>query len=467
MFERLLIANRGEIACRVMTTARRLGVTTVAVFSDADRGARHVALADEAYGIGPAEAKDSYLRIDRILEVAEKSGCQAIHPGYGFLSENADFAAAVEAAGLIFVGPSAETIRKMGSKAEAKAIMAAAGVPVLEGYHGAEQGEEALATAASAVGFPLLIKAAAGGGGKGMRVVEQPEAFAAALAAAQREAEAGFGDSRVILERYLPAARHVEVQVFADRAGQTVHLFERDCSAQRRHQKVLEEAPAPGLSPELRQALGETAVQAARAVDYLGAGTVEFLLDGERFTFMEMNTRLQVEHPVTEMITGLDLVEWQLRVAADEPLPLAQEAVTTTGHAVEVRLYAEDPAKGFLPSTGRFSHLVFPQAEAGRLRVESGYRPGDTMTLYYDPMIAKLVTWGEDRAKAFRRMAQALAESEILGPASNLDFLGRLLTLPAVREGRLHSSALAEAGPALTATVERPRHGDLGPCGRG
>ncbi|MFO1056809.1 MAG: biotin carboxylase N-terminal domain-containing protein, partial [Dongiaceae bacterium] len=361
MFRKILIANRGEIACRIIRTARRLGIATVAVYSEADAGALHVALADEAVAIGPAPARDSYLRADRIVDAAERAGAEAVHPGYGFLSENAAFAEACAAAGLVFIGPPPAAIRAMGSKSEAKALMEAAGVPLVPGYHGADQDPARLAEAARAIGFPVLIKASAGGGGKGMRRVDAPAEFAAALDGARREAASAFGDDRVLVERYLLRPRHVEMQVFGDSHGTILHLFERDCSVQRRHQKVLEEAPAPGMTPALRRAMGEAAVAAAWAVGYVGAGTVEFILDAEgRFYFMEMNTRLQVEHPVTEKITGLDLVEWQLRVAGGEKLPLRQEDLAIHGHAIEARLYAEDPENGFLPATGRLDRLAFP-----------------------------------------------------------------------------------------------------------
>ncbi|MFC7335468.1 acetyl/propionyl/methylcrotonyl-CoA carboxylase subunit alpha [Rhodocista pekingensis] len=431
MFRTLLIANRGEIACRIIRTARRLGLATVAVHSDADAGARHVALADAAVRIGPAPARESYLRIEAILDAARRTGADAVHPGYGFLSENAAFAEACAGAGLVFVGPPPAAIRAMGGKSEAKALMAAAGVPLVPGYHGEDQDGALLRAEAERIGWPVLIKASAGGGGKGMKVATGPEDFADQLASAKREALAAFGDDRVLIEKYLARPRHVEIQVFADAQGGCVYLFERDCSIQRRHQKVVEEAPAPGLDPALRRRMGEAAVAAARAIGYVGAGTVEFLLDQDgRFYFMEMNTRLQVEHPVTEMITGQDLVEWQLRVAAGERLPLAQDDLAIDGHAIEVRLYAEDPARGFLPQTGTLEHLRFP-AEGPHVRVDSGVRAGDAIPVHYDPMIAKLIVWDRDRPAAVRRLRAALAETEIAGLNANVGFLATLAAHPA------------------------------------
>ena len=433
MFNKILIANRGEIACRVATTARRLGIRTVAVYSEADTGARHVAFCDEAMAIGGAAAADSYLKADRIIAAAQAAGAQAIHPGYGFLSENAAFADACAAAGLVFIGPPASAIRAMGSKSAAKALMEKAGVPLVPGYHGENQDAVFLQQQADKIAYPVLLKASAGGGGKGMRIVERSEDFAAALASCQREAKNSFGDERVLVEKYLVRPRHIEIQVFADTHGHCVSLFERDCSVQRRHQKVLEEAPAPGMTAERRKAMGDAAVAAARAVGYVGAGTVEFIAqqDGS-FYFMEMNTRLQVEHPVTEMITGTDLVEWQLRVAAGERLPLLQQDLKIQGHAIEARVYAENPEKGFLPSTGRLQHLRMPvAAEFTRedvVRVDAGVREGDAITPYYDPMIAKLIVWGDDRAQALARMAQALARFEVVGLSTNVAFLGRLIT---------------------------------------
>lgn len=435
MFKKILIANRGEIACRVAATCKRLGIGSVAVFSDADADAKHVALCDEAVHIGGSAAADSYLRLERIVEAARATGVQAIHPGYGFLSENEAFAQACAAHGIEFIGPPVAAIAAMGSKAAAKALMQRAAVPLVPGYHGDDQSADLLQREADAIGYPVLLKASAGGGGKGMRVVEQSADFAAALASCKREAASSFGNDRVLIEKYLLRPRHVEVQVFADKAGNTVYLFDRDCSVQRRHQKVLEEAPAPGLSDAVRRQMGEAAVAAARAVNYVGAGTVEFIMTPEgQFYFMEMNTRLQVEHPVTEMVTGLDLVEWQLRVAAGEALPLLQHQLSVTGHAIEARIYAENPARGFLPSTGTLRHLRLPAAvefkvgEGGRaaVRIDSGVRCGDTITPFYDPMIAKLIVHGADRAAALARLSSALGEFEIVGPSTNVEFLQRI-----------------------------------------
>jgi len=427
MFTKLLIANRGEIACRVIRTARRLGIRTVAVYSEADRGAQHVRAADEAYLVGAAAAKESYLRGDRILEVARRSGARAIHPGYGFLSENEDFAAACEKTGIVFVGPPAAAIRAMGSKSAAKAIMEMAGVPLVPGYHGDEQDPKYLRGQADRIGYPVLIKASAGGGGKGMRIVERADDFAAALASCKREAASAFGDDKVLVEKYLRRPRHIEIQVFADTQGNCVYLFERDCSVQRRHQKVLEEAPAPGLSADRRAAMGAAAVAAAQAIGYVGAGTVEFIADqAGTFHFMEMNTRLQVEHPVTEMITGEDLVEWQLRVAWGEPLPKRQDELALEGHALEARVYAEDPTKGFLPATGRIVHFA-PPAASRHVRVDTGVAAGDEISPHYDPMIAKLIVWDRDRPAALRRMRDALGAFEIVGPTTNVGFLARLV----------------------------------------
>jgi 3-methylcrotonyl-CoA carboxylase alpha subunit len=423
MLESLLIANRGEIACRIIATCRRLGVRTIAVFSDADRDARHVRLADEAVHIGPAAARDSYLRIDAILDAAARSSAAAIHPGYGFLSERAPFPRAVQDAGLVWVGPPPEAIEAMGGKDVAKRLMRQAGVPVVPGYDGEDQADSRIAAEAEAIGFPVLLKAAAGGGGKGMRIVERAADLSEALAGARREALNAFGDDRMIAEKYLRRPRHVEVQVFADRHGNAVHLLERDCSLQRRHQKIVEEAPAPGLAAETRARMGAAGVAAARAVGYVNAGTIEFLLDESgAFYFIEMNTRLQVEHPVTEMITGLDLVEWQLRVASGEPLPLTQSEIGARGHAFEARLYAEDPARGYLPSAGKLDRLRFP-APAPDLRIETGVDEGDEVTPFYDPMIAKLVVHGPDRSTALRRLEQALDGCVVAGPSTNLAFL--------------------------------------------
>ncbi len=452
MFSTLLIANRGEIACRVIATARRMGIRTVAVYSDADAQSRHVALADAAFHIGAAPASASYLNGAAILAVARRAGAQAVHPGYGFLSENAAFADACAATGLVFVGPPPSAIRAMGGKSEAKALMAQAGVPLVPGYHGAVQDADVLASEAAAIGFPVLIKASAGGGGKGMRVVTAAAEFPAALAAAQREARASFGDDRVLIERYLQRPRHIEIQIFADTHGNVVHLFERDCSIQRRHQKVLEEAPAPGMTPALRAEMGGAAVAAARAVGYAGAGTVEFIVEDGRFYFMEMNTRLQVEHPVTEMITGLDLVEWQLRVAAGEALPWRQDGLALRGHAIEARLYAEDPARDFLPSIGTLTHLRAPDG----VRIDTGVRAGDAITPHYDPMIAKLIVHGADRAEAVRRLSVALAGYEVAGVQSNLRLLRAIAAHPDFAAGQFDTGFIARHPDVLAALPAPP-----------
>ena len=454
MFTKILIANRGEIACRVAATAHRLGIKTVAVYSEADADARHVAVCDEAVPIGPASAKESYLRADKIIAAALTSGAQAIHPGYGFLSENEEFAQACAQAGLVFIGPPASAIRAMGSKSSAKALMEKAHVPLVPGYHGDTQDADFLQEQADRIGYPVLLKASAGGGGKGMRIVEKGAQFKAALESCKREAINSFGDDQVLVEKYLTRPRHIEIQVFADAQGNCVYLFERDCSVQRRHQKVLEEAPAPGMSEERRRAMGEAAVAAAKAVAYVGAGTVEFIANQDgSFYFMEMNTRLQVEHPVTEMITGLDLVEWQLRVACGEALPKKQEELTINGHALEARIYAENPEKGFLPSIGRLMHMHAPLAEefsskreggnvaaGGYVRIDSGVREDDAISPFYDPMIAKLIVWGGNREEALARMAQALSEYRIVGLATNVAFLKRLV------ESRPFSSADLDTG---------------------
>jgi 3-methylcrotonyl-CoA carboxylase alpha subunit len=456
MFDKILIANRGEIACRVIATARRLGIATVAVYSSADAESRHVQMADEAWPIGGAAARDSYLVIDRILQAAQASGAQAIHPGYGFLSENAAFAQACTDAGIVFIGPPAAAIRAMGSKAAAKALMAEAGVPLVPGYHAADQSPALLADQAARIGYPVLIKASAGGGGKGMRIVTEAGAFQAALEGAQREAAAAFGDDRVLLEKYLTRPRHIEIQVFADTHGHTLHLFERDCSIQRRHQKVLEEAPAPGLDPARRRAMGNAAVAAARAVGYVGAGTVEFIVEGPAFYFMEMNTRLQVEHPVTEAITGQDLVEWQLRVAAGERLPLMQDELRITGHAIEARIYAEDPAHDFLPSIGTLVHLRQPR-ERIDVRVDTGVRQGDAITAYYDPMIAKLIVHGATRDAAVQRLLAALAEYEVVGVRTNLDLLRGIAAHPAFRAAKLDTGFIARHPEVLATSAADQR----------
>jgi len=462
MFNKILIANRGEIACRVAATAKRLGVGSVAVYSDADAKAKHVAVCDEAVHVGAPAAGESYLRIERIIEAALKTGAQAIHPGYGFLSENEDFGRACDKAGLVFIGPPVEAISAMGSKAAAKALMQTASVPLVPGYHGDDQDPALLQREADRIGYPVLLKASAGGGGKGMRVVEKSADFAAALVSCKREAASSFGNDRVLIEKYLLRPRHVEVQVFADKHGGAVYLFDRDCSVQRRHQKVLEEAPAPGLSGEVRRAMGEAAVAAARAVNYVGAGTVEFIMtqDGQ-FYFMEMNTRLQVEHPVTEMVTGLDLVEWQLRVASGEPLPLKQQELKVQGHAIEARIYAENPSRGFLPSTGTLKHLRVPQAVEftieGKVRVDSGVREGDTITPFYDPMIAKLIVHGEDRADALARMSRALRECEVVGPHTNVDFLQRIVASEPFSGGDLDTGLIERNHDVLFAPSTVPK----------
>ncbi|WP_034298240.1 acetyl/propionyl/methylcrotonyl-CoA carboxylase subunit alpha [Herbaspirillum sp. RV1423] len=464
MFSKILIANRGEIACRVAETARKLGIKTVAVYSEADACAKHVAACDEAVLIGPAPAKESYLLGDKIIAVALATGAQAIHPGYGFLSENAGFAEACAKAGLVFIGPPASAIHAMGSKSAAKALMENANVPLVPGYHGDNQDPDFLQKEADRIAYPVLLKASAGGGGKGMRIVEKPEDFKAALASCKREAINSFGDDKVLVEKYLTRPRHIEIQVFADNRGECVYLFERDCSVQRRHQKVLEEAPAPGMSEERRRAMGEAAVAAAQAVGYVGAGTVEFIADysnGEdgSFYFMEMNTRLQVEHPVTEMITGLDLVEWQLRVAAGETLPLRQEQLQLNGHAIEARIYAENPEKGFLPSIGTLRYLHTPPAVHFRVaghaqspaavRIDSGVREGDAISPFYDPMIAKLIVWGKDRDAALTNMATALAQYRIVGLASNIGFLQRLIAGQAFSTADLDTGLIERHHDAL------------------
>jgi len=449
MFDKILIANRGEIACRVARTARQMGIRTVAVYSDADARAMHVSACDEARRLGPPSPHESYLNGDAIIAIARATGAQAIHPGYGFLSENAGFAASVAEAGLTFIGPPPEAIRAMGSKSRSKLIMEEAGVPLVPGYHGTDQGDSLLAREADAIGFPVLIKASAGGGGKGMRIVERRVDFSAALASARREAKSSFGDDTVLLEKYLTAPRHIEMQVFADNRGNCVHLFERDCSVQRRHQKVLEEAPAPGMTPQRRAEMGSAAIAAAKAIGYVGAGTVEFIVDADgAFYFMEMNTRLQVEHPVTEMITGVDLVEWQLRVAAGDPLPLAQAAIRIQGHAIEARIYAEDPERGFLPSVGRLAHLRSP-APSTQVRLDTGVRAGDEISQYYDPMIAKLIVHGADRTQALRRLRQALREYQVVGVATNIAFLQRIISHEAFANAHLDTGLIARHHEAL------------------
>jgi 3-methylcrotonyl-CoA carboxylase alpha subunit len=436
VFAKILIANRGEIACRVARTAQRLGIRTVALYTDADRQARHVKLADEARRI------ENYLDIAAVLAAARESRAEAIHPGYGFLAENPEFAAACRAARIVFIGPSPEAIAAMGDKAAAKRLMEKAGVPLVPGYHGEKQDAALLEKEAARIGFPLLIKPSAGGGGKGMRVVSERASFATALEAAKRESKSSFGDERVLIERYLERPRHIEMQVFGDTHGNVVHLFERDCSVQRRHQKVLEEAPAPGMNEKLRREMGEAALAAARAIAYTGAGTVEFIAEQDgRFYFMEMNTRLQVEHPVTEMITGLDLVEWQLRVAAGETLPVLQKDLSFKGHAIEARIYAEDPQRDFLPATGRILHLEFPR-ENPHIRIDTGIEPGAEITPWYDPMIAKLIVWGASRLSALTRLRQALAQVEIAGVATNVAFLRRVAASRAFGAGELDTGLI-------------------------
>ena len=467
MFQKILIANRGEIACRVIDTCRKLGVATVAVYSDADRGARHVAMADAAVHIGGPAPADSYLRGDAIIAAAKATGAQAIHPGYGFLSENPDFVDAVEAAGLVFIGPSAKAIRAMGLKDAAKALMEKAGVPVVPGYHGANQDPAYLAEQAGKIGYPVLIKAVAGGGGKGMRRVDDPKDFAAALGSARSEAQNAFGNPDVLIEKYILRPRHIEVQVFGD-GTRAVHLFERDCSLQRRHQKVIEEAPAPDMPPEVRKIMGAAATRAAEAINYKGAGTIEFIVDGSNrlrpdgFWFMEMNTRLQVEHPVSELITGVDLVEWQLRVASGEALPVKQEDLHIHGHAFEARLYAEDVPAGFLPATGTLAHLQFPD----HARIETGVRPGDTISPWYDPMIAKVVTWGPTRAIALRELEMALVDTEVAGSVTNVDFLIALTRHEGFGKGDVDTGLIERDLDALIAAAEPdPRAIALGVVG--
>jgi 3-methylcrotonyl-CoA carboxylase alpha subunit len=455
--KRLLIANRGEIVCRIARTARRLGWTVIAVYSEADRGAKHVREADEAYLLGPSPAAQSYLDRRRIIELARTVHAHAVHPGYGFLSENADFAQACIDAGLIFVGPPPQAIRAMGSKSASKAAMAAAGVPVAPGYHGSDQSPAHLAAEAERVGFPLIIKASAGGGGKGMQVVNSAAEVAAAVESAQRLARTAFGDDRLLFERYFPAARHVEVQVFADAQGETVALFDRDCSVQRRHQKIIEEAPAPGLRAEVRAAMAQAAVTAARAVGYVGAGTVEFLVDpAQQFYFMEMNTRLQVEHPVTELITGVDLVEWQLEVARGGRLPSGAAALTAHGAAIEARLYAEDPAHDYLPSVGRIAHLRWPGEAGGALRLDVGVDAGDEVTPFYDPMLGKLIARGESRAQAIDTLHRALTELEIVGVKTNRALLESVLAEAEFRAGGVTTHYLETRRSHLTFGEPQP-----------
>ena len=455
MFRSLLIANRGEIACRIARTARRMGIETIAVYSEADARALHVQAADRAYPIGPAPARESYLNIPRIIETALAAGAEAIHPGYGFLSENPAFAEACAEAGIVFVGPPPSAMRAMGSKSAAKALMEKSAVPLLPGYHGDRQEAAFLEDQAARIGFPVVIKAVSGGGGRGMRVVASAADFGSALESARQEAASAFGDDRVLVERYLQRPRHIEVQVFADTHGNAVHLFERDCSAQRRHQKVLEEAPAPGLSAAQREQMGAAAVAAAKAVGYVGAGTVEFVADAGGFFFLEMNTRLQVEHPVTEMVTGFDLVEWQLRVAAGEPLPVDQAAIALSGHAIEARIYAEDPARDFAPSVGRLALFRTP-VETDGVRVDTGFATGDTVSIHYDAMLAKLICHGPTREAALRRLRQALDDCAVAGVASNLDLLGRIVAHPDFVAGGIDTGFIAREGAELLAAQGAP-----------
>jgi 3-methylcrotonyl-CoA carboxylase alpha subunit len=458
MFSKILIANRGEIACRVIRTARRLGIRTVAVYSDADAKAQHVLMADEAVHIGPSPVNESYLVGAKIIAAAVKTGAEAIHPGYGFLSENPQFVEAVEKAGLTFIGPAASSIRAMGLKDAAKRLMVEAGVPVVPGYHGDEQDAVFLKSEADKIGYPVLIKASAGGGGKGMRRVDQPDDFASALESCRREAVASFGDGKVLIEKYILSPRHIEVQVFGDGQGNIVHLFERDCSLQRRHQKVIEEAPAPGMTEAVRAVMTQAAVKAARAVQYKGAGTIEFIADGkgalrpDGFWFMEMNTRLQVEHPVTEEITSFDLVEWQLRVASGEALPVTQDQITIRGHAIEARLYAEDPAGGFLPQAGRIDHLDFGQGEG--IRIDGGVQVGDQVSPFYDPMIAKMIVHGKTREAALDGLNKALSETHIAGLASNRDFLRALCADETFQAGRMDTGLIERHLHALIRAPE-------------
>ena len=462
MFNKLLIANRGEIACRVIRAAKGLGLETIAVYSEADAGALHVSQADQAIAIGPAPAERSYLDADKLIAAARQAGADAIHPGYGFLAENADFAQACGEHGIVFVGPPPAAIAAMGSKVEARRIMRKAGVPLVPGCHGTEQDEATLLAEAEKIGFPVMLKAALGGGGRGMREAQSAKDFGAALRAARREARAAFGSDEMLLEKRISRPRHVEIQVFCDHHGNAVHLFERDCSIQRRHQKVLEEAPAPGLDEKQRAALGQLAIAAARAVNYAGAGTVEFIMDEDgAFYFMEMNTRLQVEHPVTELVTGHDLVEWQLKVAAGEPLPATQEQLALRGHALEARLYAEDPDNGFLPATGRLNRLRFPE-ESAQVRVDAGVRQGDVITMHYDPMMAKLIVWDEDRARCLRRMSDALRQTEVDGVATNIGFLAAVVAHPAFRAADIDTGFIERHRAELLPDGDGGAGGDAG-----
>ncbi|XP_051013022.1 methylcrotonoyl-CoA carboxylase subunit alpha, mitochondrial [Acomys russatus] len=449
---KVLIANRGEIACRVIRTAKRMGVRSVAVYSEADRSSMHVDMADEAYSIGPAPSQQSYLAMEKIIQVAKSSAAQAVHPGYGFLSENMEFAELCKKEGLIFIGPPASAIRDMGIKSTSKSIMAAAGVPVVEGYHGEDQSDQCLKEHAGKIGYPVMIKAVRGGGGKGMRIIRSDKEFQEQLESARREARKSFSDDAMLVEKFVDTPRHVEVQVFGDHHGNAVYLFERDCSVQRRHQKIIEEAPAPGINPEVRRRLGEAAVRAAQAVKYVGAGTVEFIMDSEHnFYFMEMNTRLQVEHPVTEMITGTDLVEWQFRIAAGEKIPLSQEEIPLQGHAFEARIYAEDPDNNFMPGAGPLVHLSTPQADTST-RIETGVRQGDEVSVHYDPMIAKLVVWASDRQSALSKLRYSLHQYNVVGLRTNVDFLLRLAGHPEFEAGNVHTDFIPQHHKALLPT---------------
>ncbi|XP_067898435.1 methylcrotonoyl-CoA carboxylase subunit alpha, mitochondrial isoform X1 [Heterodontus francisci] len=442
--EKVLIANRGEIACRVMRTTKKMGVRSVAVYSEADKNSMHVTMADEAYHIGPAASQQSYLNMEKIIQVAKTAAAQAIHPGYGFLSENTEFAEWCKKEGIIFIGPPSSAIRDMGIKSTSKAIMSAAGVPIVEGYHGDEQSDQQLMEEASRIGYPVMIKAVRGGGGKGMRIAQTKADFLEQLESARREARKSFNDDVMLIEKFVDNPRHVEVQVFGDQYGNAVYLFERDCSVQRRHQKIIEEAPGPGISPEVRRRLGEAAVQAAKAVNYVGAGTVEFIMDSQHnFYFMEMNTRLQVEHPVTEMITGTDLVEWQLRVAAGEKLPMTQEELSVKGHAFEARIYAEDPSNNFMPGAGPLLHLSTPVPDAFT-RIETGVKQGDEVSVHYDPMIAKLVVWGDDRTVALNKLKYCLRQYNIVGLNTNIDFLLNLAAHPEFEAGNVHTDFIPQ-----------------------
>lgn len=468
---RLLIANRGEIACRIMQTAQKMGIHCIALYSDADANALHVKQADEAWHIGPAPAKDSYLVQDKLLRIAKQAKADAIHPGYGFLSENSDFAQAIEQAGMIWVGPPASSIEVMGSKTKSKQLMEEASVPLVPGYHGDDQDEALLITETKKIGFPALIKASAGGGGKGMRVVESENEIEAAIAASKREGLNSFGDDKLLVEKYITRPRHVEIQIFMDQHGNGVYLFERDCSIQRRHQKVLEEAPAPQFSQTIREKMGEAALQAARAINYVGAGTVEFLYDPApnsedgHFYFMEMNTRLQVEHPVTEMITGQDLVSWQLKVAQGETLPVTQDQLSIHGHSMEVRIYAEDPDNEFLPTTGTLEQVQLPELIAGKVRLDTGVVEGDEVSPYYDPMIAKLIGWGEDRQQCLSTLQQALQQYQIAGVTTNLSFLRRVVSVDAFSNGDVSTRFIEEFNDQLiTDSAVKEHHLIAGIC---